>query len=169
MIQMREKRKTNWLLHPCARQSPTIKEPSDSWDTWIQFYTLLLFLTLLPLASSMVEMAIPALSRLTGICEQNTLKAEASRHHIYVAICLKNDRGACKQTGLPLCSKTVLHQEPQETRSSVIKMRAGPRAAQDSIGIKFLTKISDSVICTWLLRNSSSYPARQNRRQPHSD
>lgn len=38
-----EKRDNNRPLHPCARQSPTIMETSESWNIWIQFHTLLLF------------------------------------------------------------------------------------------------------------------------------
>lgn len=38
-----EKRDNNRPLHPCARQSPTIMEISESWNIWIQFHTLLLF------------------------------------------------------------------------------------------------------------------------------
>lgn len=71
---MREKRDYNWLLHPCARQSPAIKEPSDSWDIWIQFHTLLLFLTLLSLASALAQMAIPALSHPRDIYEHEHVK-----------------------------------------------------------------------------------------------
>lgn len=40
-----KKRDNNWLLHPYAREPPAIKEPSDNRDIWIQFHTLLLFLS----------------------------------------------------------------------------------------------------------------------------
>lgn len=69
-----KKRDNNWLLCPYAREPPAIKEPSDNWDIWIQFHTLLLSLTCLSLASSLVQMTIAALSHLTGVCEYEHIK-----------------------------------------------------------------------------------------------